>query len=78
MCGRVCSYKSKCHPVDISALVNVLSVDLERMVVTVEGGMPMGTLVAELLKQGVIPRVTPEFPTFSVSGLGACVTPSRR
>ena len=67
------SYKATAHPVDITSLTNVLKVDLERMVVTVEGALPMGLLTKETLKHGVLPRVVPEFPTFSVSGLGACV-----
>lgn len=64
------SYKSKAHGVDISALTHILSVDRERMVVTVEGAVIMGHLTAQLLEQGLLPQVTPEFPTFSVSGLG--------
>ena len=36
----------------------------------VEGAVLMGPLTRHLLELGLLPQVTPEFPTFSVSGLG--------
>ena len=80
MCARRCcaSYKRTSHAVDITALTNVLDIDVERMVVTAEGGVTMGVLAAATLRRRAVPRVTPEFATFSVSGLGTTASATRR
>ena len=75
--GGCASYKRTSHAVDVSALTNVLDIDVDRMVVTAEGGVTMGLLAAATLQRRAVPRVTPEFATFSVSGLGT-ICPSSR
>lgn len=54
---------------DTGALRNVLSIDTKEMVVTVEAGVTMGELCAATLAKSTVPRVTPEYTTFTVGGL---------
>jgi FAD/FMN-containing dehydrogenase len=63
------AYKRGAHPVDVSPLENVLSVDPAAMTATVEGQVPMGQLVAATMAHGRLPRVVPEFRDFTVAGL---------
>ncbi len=62
-------YKSGCHPIDVSALGDVLSIDTERRLATVEGQVTMGQLARATLAHGLLPAVVPEFRQFTVSGL---------
>jgi delta24-sterol reductase len=54
--------------VDISLLRNVLQVDIERKVATVEPNVPMDVLVEATLKHNLIPPVVMEFPGITVGG----------
>lgn len=54
--------------VDISALNNVLSIDTERRIASVEPNVPMDTLVAATLPLSLVPPVIPEFPGITVGG----------
>ncbi len=55
---------------DISQLTAILDLDVDAMVVTVEGAVVLADLVTATLQRNCVPQVVPEFPTFSVSGLG--------
>jgi FAD/FMN-containing dehydrogenase len=66
---RDSAYKRGAHPVDVSALEHVLSVDPDAMTATVEGQVQMGQLVAATMAHGRLPRVVPEFRDFTVAGL---------
>jgi FAD/FMN-containing dehydrogenase len=63
------AYKAGLHPVDVSALDQILVVDPSRQVAVVEGQVTMGALVRATLAHGLIPAVVPEFRQFTVSGL---------
>jgi delta24-sterol reductase len=66
---RDAAYKRNSHPVDVSPLRHVLAVDPERLTATVEGQVLLGDLCRTTLAQGLLPRVVPEYPTFTVAGL---------
>ena len=66
---RDAAYKCAAHPVDVSRLENVLSIDPRAMTATVEGQVQMGQLVAATMAHGLLPRVVPEFRDFTVAGL---------
>ena len=63
------TYKSDCHPVDVEGLGRVLSIDRTAKTVTVEGQVTLGQLCKETAAVGLMPRVVPEFETFTVAGL---------
>jgi Delta24-sterol reductase len=54
--------------VDISDLNRVLRIDKEKRTVLVEPNVPMDKLVAETLRDGLIPAIVPEFPGITVGG----------
>lgn len=56
-------------PVDLSALQDVVDVDVTRMVVKVEPYVDMGRLTAALLPKGVCTPVVPEYDDLTVGGL---------
>lgn len=63
------SYKRACHPIDVSALGDVLLIDTTQRLATVEGQVTMGQLARATLAHGLSPAVVPEYRAFSVSGL---------
>jgi delta24-sterol reductase len=63
------AYKRGRHPVDVDALDQVLSVDREARTATVEGQVTLGQLCKCTFPQSLMPKVVPEFETFTVSGL---------
>lgn len=63
-------YKSgKRYEVNLSELADVVSVDLDEMVVTIEPYVTMGYLTATLTKLGVSLAVVPEYDDLTVGGL---------
>lgn len=54
--------------IDISGLNKVLSIRTDNMTALVEPNVPMDALVAETLKQGLIPPVVMEFPGITAGG----------
>jgi delta24-sterol reductase len=54
--------------VDISAMNNILSVDTERRIASVQPNVPMDALIKATLAHGLIPPVVPEFPGITVGG----------
>ncbi|KAF2663359.1 FAD-binding domain-containing protein [Microthyrium microscopicum] len=54
--------------VNISALNNILSVDKDLRIASVEPNVPMDALVRATLEYGLIPPVIPEFPGITVGG----------
>ncbi|KAF2825433.1 FAD-binding domain-containing protein [Ophiobolus disseminans] len=54
--------------VDITALFNVLEVDGQRMIATVEANLPMDKLVRATLAHGMIPPIVMEFSGITVGG----------
>jgi FAD/FMN-containing dehydrogenase len=66
---RDSAYKANCHPVDVSALTEILSIDMTARLATVEGQVVMGDLCKATLSHGLLPAVVPEFRKFTVAGL---------
>jgi hypothetical protein len=62
-------YKDDCHPVDVEGLDRVLTIDREARTASVEGQVTLGQLCRETLAVGLMPKVVPEFETFTISGL---------
>jgi len=58
----------KTHPVDISDLDQILCLNTEKLVITVEPDVSMDVLVAYTLEHNLIPAVVPEFPGITVGG----------
>jgi FAD/FMN-containing dehydrogenase len=56
------------HRIDVRRLCRVLTVDRERMIAAVEGMTTYASLVAETLRHGLLPAVTPELKTITVGG----------
>lgn len=54
--------------VDISALRNVVHVDVERRTALVEPNVPMDRLVEATMRRGLVPPVVMEFPGITVGG----------
>ena len=63
------AYKNDCHPVDVEGLDRVLAIDRDARSVTLEGQVTLGKLCREASAAGLMPKVVPEFETFTVSGL---------
>jgi delta24-sterol reductase len=63
------AYKSGLHPVDVSALDQILEIDPVRHLARVEGQVTMEALVRASLAHGLVPALVPEFRKFTVSGL---------
>jgi delta24-sterol reductase len=63
------SYKNDCHPVEVDGLDAILAMDQGARTVTVEGQVTLGKLCKEALAAGMMPKVVPEFETFTVAGL---------
>jgi FAD/FMN-containing dehydrogenase len=63
------SYKRGLYPVDVDGLRHILSIDTEKCLATVEGQVTMGELCRATLAHGLLPRVVPEFRSFTVAGL---------
>lgn len=57
------------YEVDLSDLADVVEVDLERMVVSMEPYVTMGYLTATLLDMGVCVPIVPEYDDLTVGGL---------
>ena len=62
-------YKSGCHPVAVGELTGILTIDPQARTATVEGQVTLGRLCKETLAVGVMPKVVPEFETFTMAGL---------
>src|SRR5215469_8544740 len=62
-------YKSGCHPVRVGGLGEILDVDAQARTATVEGQVLLGDLCRRTLALGLMPKVVPEFETFTISGL---------
>lgn len=60
------AYKKNLHKLDLSSLNQVLQIDEES--ITVEPRITMESLVAQTLKQNLMPAVVPEFRTITVGG----------
>lgn len=54
--------------IDISALNNILYIDTEKRIVSVEPNVPMDALVKATLEHNLIPPVIPEFPGITAGG----------
>jgi FAD binding domain len=63
------SYKTGCHPVKVDGLDRILDLDRETRLARVEGQVTLGHLCKEAAAVGLMPKVVPEFETFTVSGL---------
>jgi delta24-sterol reductase len=62
-------YKRDCHPVNVDGLDGILSIDRAARTADVEGQLQLGALCKATLAQGLVPKVVPEFETFTVAGL---------
>ena len=62
-------YKRGRHPVDVDPLDEILEIDRDARTATVEGQVTLGQLCRSSFAVGLMPRVVPEFETFTVSGL---------
>ena len=62
-------YKSDCHAVSVDGLDSILAIDRDARTATVEGQVRLGPLCRQTLALGLLPKVVPEFETFTVSGL---------
>jgi hypothetical protein len=62
-------YKNDCHAVNVDGLDAILSIDRDARRATVEGQVRLGPLCRQTLAVGLVPKVVPEFETFTVSGL---------
>ena len=63
------AYKDGCHPVDVEGLDHILTIDPDTRVAAVEGQVTLGQLCREAFAVGLMPKVVPEFDTFTVAGL---------
>jgi delta24-sterol reductase len=55
--------------VNVEGLDRILEIDRESTTATVEGQVTLGQLCRATLAQGLMPKVVPEFETFTISGL---------
>jgi delta24-sterol reductase len=62
-------YKLDCHPVNVDGLDEIIAIDRDARLATVEGQVRLGPLCQRTLAAGLVPKVVPEFETFTVSGL---------
>jgi FAD/FMN-containing dehydrogenase len=62
-------YKKGCHPVQVGELTEILAIDQRARTATVEGQVLLGDLCRRTLEVGLMPKVVPEFETFTISGL---------
>jgi delta24-sterol reductase len=62
-------YKRDCHAVHVDGLDEILAIDRDERLATVEGQVRLGALCQRTLAVGLVPKVVPEFETFTVSGL---------
>ncbi|HUJ27865.1 MAG TPA: FAD-binding oxidoreductase [Myxococcales bacterium] len=62
-------YKAGCHPVMVDGLDRELIIDRDALTATVEGQVNLRRLCKEALAAGTMPKVVPEFETFTVAGL---------
>ncbi len=63
------SYKDGCHPVVVDDLDHIVALDGDALTDTVEGQVTLGRLCKESLSRGMLPKVVPEFETFTIAGL---------
>lgn len=63
------SYKRGCHPAPVDRLDRILSVDRESRIAVVEGQVTLRRLCRAAFEVGLLPKVVPEFETFTVAGL---------
>jgi delta24-sterol reductase len=63
------AYKSGCHPIDVHSLDNILAIDRDSKTAVVEGQVTLRQLCHAAFAVGLMPKVVPEFETFTVSGL---------
>jgi Delta24-sterol reductase len=63
------SYKEGCHPVRVDGLDQILALDPDARTATVEGQVTLGQLCREAFLLGMLPKVVPEFETFTIAGL---------
>jgi FAD/FMN-containing dehydrogenase len=63
------AYKRGRHPVAVDELNRILRIDREAHTAVVEGQVTLKQLCRAAFAQGLMPRVVPEFETFTVSGL---------
>ncbi len=63
------AYKNDAHPVDVEGLDGVLAIDEAKRTATVEGQLTLGALCKATLPVGLMPKVVPEFETFTIAGL---------
>src|ERR1700733_12643400 len=63
------TYKNDAHPVDVEGIDQVLGVDTAKRTVTVEGQSTLGALCKATFAEGLMPKVVPEFETFTIAGL---------
>jgi FAD/FMN-containing dehydrogenase len=66
---RDSAYKTSCHPVEVSKLTEILTIDPVARLATVEGQVLIGDLAKATLAHGLLPAVVPEFRKFTVAGL---------
>jgi FAD/FMN-containing dehydrogenase len=66
---RGTSYKRDCHPVEVSALNQILEIDVRGLTATVEGQVTMVNLCHATLERGLLPAVVPEYSDFTIAGL---------
>jgi delta24-sterol reductase len=62
-------YKANCHPVDVSALTDILDIDPNARLATVEGEATIADLSKATLEHGLLPAVVPEMRKFTIAGL---------
>jgi delta24-sterol reductase len=62
-------YKQGCHAVRVDALDRILQIDREQRLAVVEGQVQLGALCQAAFAVGLMPKVVPEFETFTISGL---------
>jgi FAD/FMN-containing dehydrogenase len=63
------AYKRGCHPVPVDGLNHILALDKESRTAVVEGQVTLRQLCREAFTVGLMPKVVPEFETFTVAGL---------
>ena len=63
------AYKRGRHPVDVEGLDRILEIDREKKTASVEGQVTLGRLCRETSAVGLMPKVVPEFESFTISGL---------
>lgn len=62
-------YKRDCHPVNVDGLDAIVAIDRDARTATVEGQVQLGPLCRATLALGLVPKVVPEFETFTIAGL---------